>query len=246
MYNNIKLLRTEEELVMALRAGEVLCLSTGRLYGLIADATNDYAMQKVLSLKMRNVEQKPLPLLFANVRQAKDYVIFNDFALKLVEYFWPGNDLTIILPKICDKVCLSRALSRKAFGFLQTLAIRVPENELLLRLINHLGCPVSGTSANIAGMQVATSYADLDTQLSNYCSSNSSTEHIKIFGLHGQGKELVHDIKQVVKDDDSFLPSTIISFRSVRSDIKITKDSLKILREGSISIAKIKRFMDNF
>ena len=65
----------------------------------------------------------------------------------VAKYFWPGA-LTIILEK---SPRVSRMISSKS-----TIAVRVPNHPVPIGLINGIGAPITGTSANISSNPAAT------------------------------------------------------------------------------------------
>lgn len=128
----------------ALAGGGVVAFPTETVYGLGADATNAEAILRVYELKGRP-RFNPLIAHVANRETAEAHAEFNASAGKLAEAFWPGP-LTIVLKKraecrICDLVSAG----------LETIALRVPANEIAQDLLRAAGCPVAAPSANRAG-----------------------------------------------------------------------------------------------
>lgn len=126
-----------------LKAGEVVAFPTETVYGLGADATNDSAVKKVFTAKGRPADN-PLIMTVADVSQLEAYVTISEAAQKLMTQFWPGS-LTIILPIITGQV------SMLVTGGLQTVAFRLPANDVTRELIRMTGVPLVGPSANLSG-----------------------------------------------------------------------------------------------
>jgi len=80
----------------------------------------------------------------ADVSQLEAYVTISEAAQKLMTQFWPGS-LTIILPIITGQV------SMLVTGGLQTVAFRLPANDVTRELIRMTGVPLVGPSANLSG-----------------------------------------------------------------------------------------------
>jgi len=81
----------------------------------------------------------------ADIEAAKNHAKFTRQAHKLASLFWPGP-LTLVLSKrsdstICDLVSAG----------LETIALRVPANDIARGLLRAAGCPVAAPSANRAG-----------------------------------------------------------------------------------------------
>lgn len=74
-------------------------------------------------------------------------------AQALIDKFFPAP-LTIILPK-------SEKIGSVVSGGLDTVAIRMPENETARALIKAAGCPVAAPSANTSGLPSPTKAKDM-------------------------------------------------------------------------------------
>lgn len=126
-----------------LKAGELVAFPTETVYGLGADATNEEAVKKVFLAKGRPSDN-PLIVTVSKDIEIADYAKLNDNFIKLKEAFWPGP-LTMILPMKDD------SFSKSVTGGLQTVAFRMPANQLTLDVISQLKKPIVGPSANSSG-----------------------------------------------------------------------------------------------
>ena len=79
-----------------------------------------------------------------------------EVALFLAKHFWPGG-LTLILPKAAS---LPAYLTDQS-----TIAVRVPDHPIPLALIQGLGRPIIGTSANISGKPSTLTVDEVKQQL---------------------------------------------------------------------------------
>ena len=140
----------------ALGRGGLIAMPTDTLYALAADATDDNAVERIYRLKVRE-RGKPLPLFVASLSQALAIADFNQTARALAEAFWPGA-LTIVLPK--QSTFKSRALAGS-----DSVALRVPNEAQALAILQKLGRPLTGTSANLSGGPDPVSAADVRRQL---------------------------------------------------------------------------------
>ncbi len=129
--------------VRALKSGGVVAFPTDTFFALGVDACNRNAITRAFKIK-RRPDGVPMPVLISNISQAADLV--GDFPLDaqlLAERFWPGA-LTIVLPA-------SDRVPAELNGGVGTVGIRIPDNEVALRLISAFGGGVTGTSANMSG-----------------------------------------------------------------------------------------------
>jgi len=116
---------------------------TDTLYGLGADAFCEQAVSRVYDIKGRSGDMA-LPVLLGSTQDLKKVAInITDMAWKLVEHFWPGP-LTLILEK-------SPQVHSIVTGGRDSVAVRMPDHYVPLTLVQELGSPVTGTSANPSG-----------------------------------------------------------------------------------------------
>lgn len=139
-----------------LRRGGVIVYPTDTLYGLGADAFSDEAVAKVYAIKGRD-EGKPMHAVFSDMKMAEEYAEINDAAKKLAEKFLPGV-LTLVLKKKAE-------LNTGIVKGIETVGVRIPDNEFCLELARTYGKPYTATSANIAGLTPEVSVAKIQVQL---------------------------------------------------------------------------------
>ncbi|TEU17225.1 MAG: threonylcarbamoyl-AMP synthase [Dehalococcoidia bacterium] len=145
-----------EKGVKILRKGGVIAFPTDTVYGLGADAFNPTAVERIYEIKDRP-KHRQLPLLIADVeRLATLAEPIPEIAWFLARQFWPGG-LTLVLPKTDSLPAYLASGS--------TIAVRVPNHPVCLALIQHLGNPIIGTSANISGQPAALTAEEVGQQL---------------------------------------------------------------------------------
>ena len=140
-----------------IRQGSVVGLPTDTFYGLAVDPYNLHAVERVYEIKERE-RHKPLSLMIENVEQAEElaYELPDDFYL-LAEKFWPGP-LTMIVraaPRLPLKVTANSG----------NIAVRMPQSAVSLAIVRALKCPVTATSANLAGEMECTTAAGVIEQM---------------------------------------------------------------------------------
>jgi L-threonylcarbamoyladenylate synthase len=145
-----------EKGVKILKKGGVIAFPTDTVYGLGADAFNSRAVERIYEIKSRPKHQQ-LPLLIANTSQLTAMADpIPGIAWFLAERFWPGG-LTLVLPKADSLPAYLAPVS--------SIALRIPKHPICLSLIQRLGNPVTGTSANISGQPVALTADEVGQQL---------------------------------------------------------------------------------
>ena len=137
--------------------GGVVAVPTDTFYGLSADPFNLAAIGRVYEIKGRP-ESKALPILVSSVEQAVSLVRdVPDIFLTLTQKYWPGA-LTIVLEA-------THRLPLKVTGNTGRVALRWANSKVACEIINAVGGPITGTSANLTGMPACTNAADLIIQL---------------------------------------------------------------------------------
>ncbi len=126
---------------IALEKGDVVAVPTETVYGLAANAYNTKAVKKIFLLKKRP-SNNPLIIHFRNIKQIKKEAIINKNFLKLVKKFSPGP-LTYVL-----KRRISSKISKLANKNLDTIAVRIPSEKNITKLLDILKFPLAAPSAN--------------------------------------------------------------------------------------------------
>lgn len=129
--------------------GGLVVMPTETVYGLGANALDKTAVTNVYKAKGRPMDN-PLIVHLAKAEDAEKYAYTNETYYKLAEKFMPGP-LTIILPK-------KDVIPYEVSCGLETVALRVPSNEIAHRLIEMSGCPIAAPSANLSGRPSPTSF----------------------------------------------------------------------------------------
>jgi len=143
--------------ILILKSGGVIAFPTDTVYGVGADAFNKQAVDRVYKIKERP-RHIPFPLLLSDINQVVDVVeSIPEVAWFLMRWFLPGG-LTIVLHKAAN---LPDFLNLNG----DTVAIRVPNHPITLALIQGLGRPLIGTSANISSQPSPITAKETKTQL---------------------------------------------------------------------------------
>jgi L-threonylcarbamoyladenylate synthase len=142
--------------VEILQKGGVIAFPTDTVYGLGADAFNPTAVERIYEIKNRPKYQQ-FPLLIADIERLVSLAEpIPEIAWFLARRFWPGG-LTLVLPKTDS---LPAYLASRP-----TIAVRIPNHPACQALIQHLGNPIIGTSANISDQPSALTAEEVAQQL---------------------------------------------------------------------------------
>ena len=128
-----------------LREGKIVAVPTETVYGLGANAFDENAVKNVFVAKGRP-QDNPLIVHVADLEDVLPLTSLERLpqsVLDLAQKFWPGP-LTMVLPK-SDKVpsVISAGLN--------TVAIRMPSNQVVRSIISKAGVPIAAPSANLSG-----------------------------------------------------------------------------------------------
>lgn len=121
--------------------GDIIAFGTDTVFGLACIYDNPQAISKVYEAKNREA-RKALPMMCESVDMIFDVAYVSEDAHKLMKAFMPGA-ITIIYKK---KPCISDL----ATSGLDTIGIRIPDDEFVLSLLKAVGKPLLVTSANIS------------------------------------------------------------------------------------------------
>lgn len=149
-----------DKLVELINDGGLAIVPTDTVYGIIADATNEDAINRVYEAK-RRVYSKPLIIMVSSLEMLFRYVDdVSEVEQKLIERYWPGK-LTILFKRGSK---LSGLINNNG----DLVGIRYPDNEELIELMNRLDKPLVSTSANIADEGTITSVDKISEDLLKY------------------------------------------------------------------------------
>lgn len=145
---NTKILTANENDIITageiIRNGGLVAFPTETVYGLGANALDDNAVRSIYKAKGRPSDNP----LIVHIAEKDDIIPLvkkvTPEAQSVIDAFFPAP-LTIILPK-------SEKVGDVVSGGLDTVAVRMPQNETARALINAAGVPVAAPSANTSGL----------------------------------------------------------------------------------------------
>ncbi len=124
-----------------LKAGGVIAFPTETVFGIGALLSKPKAIRKIYKIKKRP-KSKPLQVLVASMKQAKELGKFDAKALTFAKQRWPGP-LTLVVYK-------TNKVPKLVLGGTNKVGLRIPAHRTILNLIRKVG-PIVATSANISG-----------------------------------------------------------------------------------------------
>ncbi len=200
--------------VNVLKNEGIVIYPTDTVYGLGVIPTAR-ALNKIYKLKNRDYSKKVI-ILLANVNKMYDFINLSNETKedieklnKIINKFWPG-DLTIVL-KASEKIKLLYD------GNIETIGLRVPNNDISREIINKSGGALFTTSANYSGEPAPTIFDEIS-------------------------RELMSDVDFTVSNYYSFeekkgnKPSTVVYF---------VDGKLELLREGRVTLEMINSVINN-
>ena len=203
-------LETKAELLKIaghLKKGSIVIFPTDTLYGIGCLISNKNAIRRLYKIR-KNPVSKPTLILASDNSQAYKYGYFNKDAKRVVTQFWPGPLTAVVKAK---KTVPNIIRSKE-----NTVAIRVPKQSPLQKIIKMVDEPILAPSANFYSKKAPITFKEIDKKLLALVDYK-----IDINKLSGYQKM-------------SEMQSTIVDLR---------KGSYKILRDGAISKIKLDRLL---
>jgi L-threonylcarbamoyladenylate synthase len=122
------------EAIESLNDGDVIICPTDTVYGFLALAANEKAIEKIYKIKKRP-RSKPLPVFVKDFKTAQDLAEISKEQEVVLNKYWPGK-YTFVLNKKNNK---------------GTIALRIPKYKFLNDLLKKINKPLVQTSVNVSG-----------------------------------------------------------------------------------------------
>jgi L-threonylcarbamoyladenylate synthase len=144
-------INVEKIIAPILLAGGIGILPTDTLYGMVGSALNKNAVERIYSLRERDLK-KPMIILISSLGDFKKFGIkLNEKQEEKIKKLWPGK-VSVVLDSALKKL---EYLHRGG----KTLALRFPKDAELLKILKKTG-PLVAPTANIAGKKPSQTYAE--------------------------------------------------------------------------------------
>ena len=181
----------------------ILAIPTDTVYGLAVRYDSENAIEHLRKVKQRP-EDKPFALMVSSFKMIEDLAELSDRDIRLIKRTLPG-DLTYIFNK-------KESIKEGYFKEAKTIAFRMPKDDFVLKLIDHLGIGLLVPSANVSGEkacvnseEVSTIFTDLiegivlgkSGQAEASTIIDATSETLKVLR---QGKALLEEILRKVEE----------------------------------------------
>ncbi|HOZ55839.1 MAG: Threonylcarbamoyl-AMP synthase [Parcubacteria group bacterium ADurb.Bin316] len=201
---NLKKIKNEDLdlIVDSLRRGKVIVYPTDTVYGIGCLAADKKTVNKVFKIK-RIVPPKPLIVLIKSYCMLHELCYVSKAQEKHIRNVWPSttrdaqnSELKYSKQPTTFILKSKGSLPKEILGEDESLAVRLPKNDFLLRLLKKINQPIISTSLNITGRQPLAHLVDLDKYFKD----------IK--------PDLIIDIGEIKKTK----PSKIVDLRNVKAN----------------------------
>lgn len=140
----------KDKIVKILRNGGIGVMPTDTIYGIVGQALNEKAVERIYAVRKR-MPSKPMIILIDSFGDLKPFDVYSDKKIeRKLNEVWPGK-VSVVLP-------LEKTFAQEKFYYLHrgtnSLAFRLPDNNNLRNLISKTG-PLVAPSANLEGLPPA-------------------------------------------------------------------------------------------
>lgn len=206
-----------------IKDGKLVAFPTETVYGLGANGLNQEAVENIFRAKGRP-QDNPLILHISSIEQLHPLVTeVPSLAYECIERFWPGP-LTILFKR-------SKLVPDIITAGLSTVAIRMPNHPIALKLIEHSNVPIAAPSANISGKPSPTNAQHVIEDLEGKIDGIIDGGYAGI-GLESTVLDLSGDIPMILRpggitfeDLKQFIPNITYDMSIIKEDTKIKPKS---------------------
>ena len=174
-----------KQIVELIKNGGVAVFPTDTSYGVGGVFDSPAVIDRILKIKKRR--DKKFVVICSGLQEAKKVFVLDKIVRKLAQQYWPGP--------------LSIAVG-------DCYAIRVPDNELVRKLVKMVGRPIIATSANLSGRE-------------------------PIY----ESKLVLNEFKNKKNQPDLLLDAGKLKKNPVSTLIQVKNGEIEVLRKGSLKIS---------
>lgn len=232
-----------DQTIKIIKVGGLVIFPSDTVYGLLVDATNQQAVEKLIAFKNRPAG-KAISVFVSDMNMLQNYVYVDRQQLTLLKRLFPGP-FTIILKSKHQLVKLLESEKK-------TLGIRIPDYPLINQLVKKFTKPITATSANLS----------YDHPYYNVLSllKSLSTEKKQLIDLIVDAGDLPHNkpstIIDITKPEVKILRQGDIIFKDIKTlisnspnqtkkianyiikKLSITSKALVLIIEGELGVGK--------
>ncbi len=199
-YKTLRLTKEDREsVIQLLQKEEVVAFPTDTVYGAAIRYDSPLAMKRLKRAKHRP-ESKPFPMMVADFEQIYEVALVCEKAEKLMHAFMPGA-ITLVFPK-------KESVADFVTNGLETIAIRMPDDDWIREVIRKSGHPLLVPSANLSGEHPCHTSEEVLKQLDG---------RIKAVVLGESERALSSTIVDVTKEQYGILRQGPISEEEIRT-----------------------------
>lgn len=137
IWNDEPSVKQVEQIAERLADGEIWILPTDSIYGIMCDAFNSKALDRICRLKNINPEKNNLSIISSSISMASEYAKINDRTFEMMKENTPGPYTFL---------CKTQSTLPKEFKKRKTVGIRIPDCNTVRMITESLGHPVMTTS----------------------------------------------------------------------------------------------------
>ncbi|MCP3923978.1 MAG: threonylcarbamoyl-AMP synthase [Desulfobacterales bacterium] len=131
--------RLVDKVTDILKKGGVIVYPTDTCYGIGCDIMNKKAIEKVYKLKGQD-KKKPFSFICSDLKNISHYADVSNYAYRVMKKLLPGT-YTFILDA-------SREVPKMMLTKRKTAGIRIPNNNICIKIVESLGNPIISTTAS--------------------------------------------------------------------------------------------------
>ncbi len=208
-----------KEAARVIRNGGLVAFPTETVYGLGANALDPNAVKKIYIVKGRPSDN-PFIVHIANKKSVFDLARkVPAISRELIDHFWPGP-LTLVFWK-------KDLVPKETTGGLDSVAIRMPDNEIALALIRESEVPIAAPSANLSGKPSPTSAKHVIEDLNGKIEMIIDGGETRV-GVESTVLDLTVDPPQLLRPGGV----TVDEIEEVIGEISIHEQALGIIKAG--------------
>lgn len=147
--------RIMEDIIKLLEGGKLLLSPTDTIWGILCDATNSAAVDKVYQLK-RRPDSKAMVCMVSDLKMLKQFI--TNVPVDIEEHIQSTRPTTVIYSSPVG-------IAANAIAEENTVAIRIIKHHFCTPLIAAFGKPLISTSANLSGLPHPLKYADISKEI---------------------------------------------------------------------------------
>ncbi|KNA12617.1 hypothetical protein SOVF_123970 isoform A [Spinacia oleracea] len=144
-----------DEAIQSINAGKVIAVPTDTLYGFACDACSREAVNRIYQIKGRKLTS-PLAICVGDVSDIKRFAFTNDLPETLLDALLPGP-VTLVLRR-GDSSILEKSLNPG----IDSIGVRVPDNDFIRIIARGSGSALALTSANLTGHRSSVCIKDFE------------------------------------------------------------------------------------